>query len=376
MTPPFEYTINSAAVAAAMTTAMNSNQNSVNKLLGYHSAPVGHAAHGPPTSSLGNTSLPQQQQLPLQQHQQLRHHRVLQSEQPQELQGKQTVAFHRTVEDEQVDEQVLDNMPVSPRPLDVLLGRGKSNLNHPGNKYFQGTNHCIACLSYLFPFLPIGFSFLFFCSFAEIISLNRDRYFCNATTMEEKRSIVCNIVAFMQQTGRSFLKEKKHADHTSFWVKLSEDATRHKVAHALQYRQRRVALVKSTPTNSVGDTFSNKIKKPKKEKEVDHYHRELSIPSNAAAAAAGMQQQQLHQHVRLVRQRRSLPFSGKTHGNNNLPLPPPHHHHHVAIHHHHQTMPFDCHPEPLQKKPESEELLQLLLFLRENPRPSVNTAAI
>jgi hypothetical protein len=25
-----------------------------------------------------------------------------------------------------------------PRPCDVLLGRGKSNLNHPGNKYFQG----------------------------------------------------------------------------------------------------------------------------------------------------------------------------------------------------------------------------------------------
>jgi hypothetical protein len=32
-----------------------------------------------------------------------------------------------------------EDVPCLPRPFDVLLGRGKSNLNHPGNKYFQGT---------------------------------------------------------------------------------------------------------------------------------------------------------------------------------------------------------------------------------------------
>lgn len=75
-------------------------------------------------------------------------------------------------------------------------------------------------------------------SFQEIIHSNLGRYFEDATaTMERKRAIVMEIVHFMEVNGRHFLKEK-NVDDAVIWERLSVEATRQKVAHALQYQQR------------------------------------------------------------------------------------------------------------------------------------------
>jgi hypothetical protein len=73
----------------------------------------------------------------------------------------------------------------------------------------------------------------------EIIRSNRDRYFHESTTVEEKRTIVMEIVGFMQESSRPFLKEIRSSGcDGARWIPLTKEATRQKVAHALQYRQR------------------------------------------------------------------------------------------------------------------------------------------
>jgi hypothetical protein len=144
-----------------------------------------------------------------------------------------------------------------PRHCDVLLGRGKSHLNHPGNKYFQGKRFPAACKCFscacarilcgkplerpncaLMP-IPAHVELV------GIIACNRDRYFHVTTTMDGKRATVKDIVRFMQHSGRLFLKEIREGN-SSYWMRLSDDATRQKVAHALQYRQR-CTTVKTEP---------------------------------------------------------------------------------------------------------------------------------
>jgi hypothetical protein len=56
--------------------------------------------------------------------------------------------------------------------------------------------------------------------------------------VEEKRAIVMDIVGFMQVSGRPFLKEIRSSGCGARWIPLTKEATRQKVAHALQYRQR------------------------------------------------------------------------------------------------------------------------------------------
>jgi hypothetical protein len=136
-----------------------------------------------------------------------------------------------------------------PRHCDVLLGRGKSHLNHPGNKYFQGKWFPAACKCFSCACLRILRGKLLerpncalmpippHVELVGIIACNRDRYFHVTTTMDGKRAIVKDIVRFMQHSGRLFLKEIREGN-SSYWMRLSDDATRQKVAHALQYRQR------------------------------------------------------------------------------------------------------------------------------------------
>jgi hypothetical protein len=214
------------------------------------------------------------------------------------------------------------DVPCLPRPFDVLLGRGKSNLNHPGNKYFQGTaivlrfrwlgihlQRTIRTRSSLVKPIAYSLTTCIFCGFtlnlAELIHMNRDRYFNELTTMEEKRVIVMNIVEFMQRTGRYFLKEKQREGKCSVWVRLSEEATRHKVAHALQYRQRRTVSQNQRPLqrqrNSDGDWSnddssgppSKKIKLAKPQRPLIAIPPQQTNPSLTTIAVPGVHKEAL-----------------------------------------------------------------------------------
>lgn len=117
---------------------------------------------------------------------------------------------------------------LQPSAYDVLLGRGKSNKNHPGNKRFQ-----------------------------DCIQANRERYF-NALTNVAKRDITMEILQFIRQKGR-FLRRGAHG-----WVDVPTPDIQQKVAHALQYRRRcvikeKTGVARPRPDAAVAADFPKKI---------------------------------------------------------------------------------------------------------------------
>jgi hypothetical protein len=93
---------------------------------------------------------------------------------------------------------------IVPTDFDVLLGRGKSNKNWPGNKQFQ-----------------------------IMINSNRELYF-SGLTQYEKKTMTSEIVQSVMKKGRFLKLDKK----TRQWMPISAETARTKVAHALQYRNR------------------------------------------------------------------------------------------------------------------------------------------
>lgn len=134
-----------------------------------------------------------------------------------------------------------------PGQFDVLLGRGKGCQMHPGNKRFKGkttlgvlillASWCCeenrtGELSTRTPYTFV-FSFVIIFPHAAIINRYSDRYFSALT--KEKKAISIEIVNFVSETGR-FLKEDKSR---KAWQVVSSDTARIKVAHSLQYHERR-----------------------------------------------------------------------------------------------------------------------------------------
>ena len=133
------------------------------------------------------------------------------------------------------------NESITVDPTDILLGRGKSFKNHPGNILFQGTlvpvtiRHAITGL----PVQLMTHNLTAALSFhTEIINQNRERYF-ETKSHREKRELTSGIVKSICEDGR-FLKRDKHT-----WKEASFETARQKVAHAMQYRQR--CLTNTTP---------------------------------------------------------------------------------------------------------------------------------
>lgn len=104
-------------------------------------------------------------------------------------------------------------------PTDILLGRGKSYKNHPGNLRFQA-----------------------------IVNDSRTRYFQTASR-RAKREISIELVRRILKTGR-FLKVEKNS-----WKEVSFETARQKVAHAMQYRQR--CSLSATP--NLGNEFNEDV---------------------------------------------------------------------------------------------------------------------
>jgi hypothetical protein len=121
---------------------------------------------------------------------------------------------------------------IAPDGLDVLLGRGKGNQQHAGNKRLQG-KLCLRAKTLLsmkcaLEFSPVRSLFI------EIVDLHKDSYF-SATSRHGKVHIARLIVNTVKEHGR-FLKFDKSLQG---WVEVSEVVARQKVCQSLQYHKRR-----------------------------------------------------------------------------------------------------------------------------------------
>jgi hypothetical protein len=105
----------------------------------------------------------------------------------------------------------------APSPIDVLLGRGKSNVDHPGNRRFQ-----------------------------VIIEMHMRRYSAS-DTRQEKNLIMKEIVAIVKTTGSRFVK---YDTDTDGWTEVNEDHARTKVGQAIRNHRRRESIPQTTASLS------------------------------------------------------------------------------------------------------------------------------
>jgi len=100
-----------------------------------------------------------------------------------------------------------------PQALDVLLGRGRRNAFHPGNRRFQA-----------------------------IIEMNQARFSAELSKPGKTR-IIQEIVTSIAERGR-FLK---YDEGRGGWMEVDDEVARTKVSHACRYRQRRRPAARSFP---------------------------------------------------------------------------------------------------------------------------------
>jgi hypothetical protein len=95
-----------------------------------------------------------------------------------------------------------------PRPLDVLLGRGRGRQKHPGNKRMM-----------------------------EIIAMHKARYFSEATDKESKTAAIRDIIAAIQdcEDGGRFLQEVPCKNK---WVEVDEYVAHARVSQCIRYKHR------------------------------------------------------------------------------------------------------------------------------------------
>eukprot|EP00934_Nitzschia_sp_Nitz4_P004316 Nitzschia sp. Nitz4//scaffold82_size85912//78903//79475//NITZ4_005154-RA/size85912-processed-gene-0.105-mRNA-1//1//CDS//3329558874//4306//frame0 len=86
-------------------------------------------------------------------------------------------------------------------PADVLSGRDRPTVSHPGNKYFR-----------------------------KIVAANREEY-QTAPSRDAKTRITSRLLDMVRKMGGRFLKIE---EETGVWVELDEAAAREKVSHALR----------------------------------------------------------------------------------------------------------------------------------------------
>ena len=101
----------------------------------------------------------------------------------------------------------------SPTRRDILCGRGKGLLNHPGNQRFL-----------------------------EFLKANATSYI-EAPTRVEKTIVIAAIFSYLQKEGIRFMKEDQK---TRRYVELSEDKAREKIAHAMRDYIKRTTSLKSS----------------------------------------------------------------------------------------------------------------------------------
>jgi hypothetical protein len=95
---------------------------------------------------------------------------------------------------------------VDPLPSDVMLGRGRSFLHHPGNKRLQ-----------------------------TVVEMNKHRYL-NAANRKEKTCITQEIVHIIQTYGNVPGRFLRYDAKAGGWYQVDDHEARVKVSHAIRYR--------------------------------------------------------------------------------------------------------------------------------------------
>lgn len=110
--------------------------------------------------------------------------------------------------EEEVEEAIDDQdriMIFRPKVFDVLLGRGRGNVRHPGNQRLQ---------------------------FA--INVHANRYNDPNTSRADKTRIPIDIVNFVKQSGTSPGRFLKYDPEARCWFEIDDNAARLKVTNALR----------------------------------------------------------------------------------------------------------------------------------------------
>lgn len=137
--------------------------------------------------------------------------------------------------------------------LDVISGRGKSSLNHPGNQNLQ-CKWSISCSH------PQSSQIMSTSSFPGLVNEFAEKEYQYNITSTEKRQIQLKIIQRIEKSGGRFLKPScKYRG----WELIPWDEKRQKVAHALQYR---VRLLRKTDKEKEKKGGKPRAKKAKKKK--------------------------------------------------------------------------------------------------------------
>jgi hypothetical protein len=96
--------------------------------------------------------------------------------------------------------------PVNPQPSDIMLGRGRSFLSHPGNQRMD-----------------------------MVVSMNTVRYL-KAVKRNEKTLITQEIVQITKGIGSAPGRFLQHDPKAGGWLEVDDEAARVKVSHAMRYR--------------------------------------------------------------------------------------------------------------------------------------------
>jgi hypothetical protein len=108
-----------------------------------------------------------------------------------------------------VQHQVLrQDLLVDPLPSDVMLGRGRASLHHPGNKRLN-----------------------------TVVKMNMQRYL-NAAKRNEKTWITEEIVGIIQTYGSPPGRFLRYKPKAGGWYEVDDEEARVKVSHTVRYRRR------------------------------------------------------------------------------------------------------------------------------------------
>lgn len=143
--------------------------------------------------------------------------------------GKQPTIGQSVAQERTSNREVLLNENTVPdcAPNDVICGRGKSSLQHPGNKVYQ-------CKWIAFS-TSTNLTTCSCCSASGIINRYAEFYQDVELPVAEKRRMQGEIMNQIESNGGRFLKPDRDGYG---WSILPFEVKRQKVAHALQYRVR------------------------------------------------------------------------------------------------------------------------------------------
>jgi hypothetical protein len=144
---------------------------------------------------------------------------------------------------------------VEPTKCDILCGRGKTYVNHPGNR-----------------------------KFSEVIKSNVHRYVDAQQRMDKIILFAC-LVEQLQSEGCRFLKQKKGKKGTNQWVEMTTEEAHRKLGHAIRDLVKKNPMKNQLPTAKDTD-FSNKLPFENRSNADAHMHDNLTTTATTTTTTS------------------------------------------------------------------------------------------